>query len=181
MPRSGKGRGGDGHSWIWLMRKGYWEKVTCEWHAKGVAGAGCGESWELNRKFACHSKQRRCYQSITFLGSRARSLFSEPLQFTSGIPRKTSCYLHNEQCPLWLHVPIFTLTTLRHKNSPHTHYTRPPSARSDSVLLHILLGARALVETLSGVSKFDFSDSFVSKNSVQKQNFANWHCRRETW
>ena len=45
---------------------------------------------------------------------------SEPLQFTSGIPRKTSSYLHNEQCPLWLHVPIFTLTTLRQSYVPDT-------------------------------------------------------------
>ena len=59
---------------------------------------------------------------------------------------------------------IATVVRAWHKNSPHTHYTRPPSARSDSVLLHILLGARALVETLSGVSEF------VSKTLVQIQN-----------
>ena len=28
-----------------------------------------------------------------------------------------------------------------------------------------------------GVSKFDFSDNFVSKNSVQIQNFTSWHHR----
>ena len=28
-----------------------------------------------------------------------------------------------------------------------------------------------------GVSKFDFSDNFVSKNSVQIQNFTSWHRR----
>ena len=43
---------------------------------------------------------------------------------------------------------IATVTRAGHKNSPHTHYTRRPSARSDSVLGHILLGTRALVETL---------------------------------
>ena len=29
----------------------------------------------------------------------------------------------------------------------------------------------------SGVSKFDFSDNFVSKNSAQMYNFTSWHCR----
>ena len=29
----------------------------------------------------------------------------------------------------------------------------------------MLLGPRALVRTLSGISKFDYSDNFVSKNS----------------
>ena len=29
----------------------------------------------------------------------------------------------------------------------------------------------------SGVSKFDFSDNFVSKNSAQMHNFTSWHCR----
>ena len=41
-------------------------------------------------------------------------------------------------------------------------------------LLHILLGTRVLIGTPSGVSKFDFSDYFVSKNSAQIQNFTNW-------
>ena len=35
-----------------------------------------------------------------------------------------------------------------------------------------------LVGTPSGVSKFDFSDNFVSTNSAQIQNFTSWHCRR---
>ena len=42
--------------------------------------------------------------------------------------------------------------------------------------LHISVGTRALVGTPSGVSKFDFSDNFVSKNSAQIQNFTSWHC-----
>ena len=29
----------------------------------------------------------------------------------------------------------------------------------------------------SGVSKFDFSDNFVSKNSAKMRNFTSWHCR----
>ena len=29
----------------------------------------------------------------------------------------------------------------------------------------------------SGVSKFDFSDNFVSKNSAKMHNFTSWHCR----
>ena len=41
----------------------------------------------------------------------------------------------------------------------------------------ILLGTRALVRTPSGVSKFDFSDTFASKNSTQIQTFTSWNCR----
>ena len=52
--------------------------------------------------------ERRCYQFITFLGSRVRSLFGEPLQFTLGIPRKNSSYLHTKKRPLWLQVSFFT-------------------------------------------------------------------------
>ena len=40
-----------------------------------------------------------------------------------------------------------------------------------------MLKTRASVGTPLGVSKFDFSDNFVSKNSAQMQNFPNWHCR----
>ena len=41
----------------------------------------------------------------------------------------------------------------------------------------LFLGTRALVATPSGVSKFDFSDNFLSKNSAQIQNFTSWHYR----
>ena len=34
----------------------------------------------------------------------------------------------------------------------------------------------ALAGTPSGVSKFDFSDNFVSRNSAQIENFPSWHC-----
>ena len=44
-------------------------------------------------------------------------------------------------------------------------------------MVHILLATRALVAKPAGVSKFDFSDNFVSKNSAQIQNFAIWRCR----
>ena len=37
----------------------------------------------------------------------------------------------------------------------------------------ILLGTRSLVGTPSGVSKFDFSDNFVSKNLAQIHNFTS--------
>ena len=39
------------------------------------------------------------------------------------------------------------------------------------------LRRRALFETPSGVSKFDFSDNFGSKISAQVQNFTSCHCR----
>ena len=41
----------------------------------------------------------------------------------------------------------------------------------------LFLGTRALVAIPSGVSKFDFSDNFLSKNSAQIQNFTSWHYR----
>ena len=45
-----------------------------------LSDARCGErDWELTRAFSCHSNWRGCYQSITFLGGRARSLFGEPV------------------------------------------------------------------------------------------------------
>ena len=43
------------------------------------------------------------------------------------------------------------------------------------ILRHI--GTRSLVGTPSGVSKFDFSDNFVSKNLAQIHNFTSWHGR----
>ena len=42
--------------------------------------------------------------------------------------------------------------------------------------MHVSLGTRALVGTLSGVSRFDFSDNFVAKNSAQIQTFTSWYC-----
>ena len=43
-----------------------------------LSEARCGErKWELTLAFSCHSNWRGCYQSITFVGGRARSLFSE--------------------------------------------------------------------------------------------------------
>ena len=41
----------------------------------------------------------------------------------------------------------------------------------------MLLGTRALVWTPSSVSKFDFSDNFVSKNSARIQKLTSWHRR----
>ena len=46
-----------------------------------------------------------------------------------------------------------------------------------SQLYGILLGTRSLVGTPSGVSKFDFSDNFVSKNLAQIHNFTCWHSK----
>ena len=40
-----------------------------------------------------------------------------------------------------------------------------------------MLGADALVETPSGVSKCDFSDNFVFKNSAEIQNLTSWYSR----
>ena len=49
-----------------------------EWHAKGDARATCGK--ESENTFACHSKWRDCYQSITtILGSCACSQCGEPV------------------------------------------------------------------------------------------------------
>ena len=78
---------------------------------------------------------RACRQPA---GSRVRSLFGEPLQFTLGIPRKNSSYLHTKKRPLWLQVSFFTrfnqpvtinniaaVTLLKKKkNSSHTRDTR---------------------------------------------------------
>ena len=50
-----------------------------------------------------------CYQSITFLVSRVRSLLGEPPYFTLRTSRKNSSYLHTKQRPLWLQVSIPTL------------------------------------------------------------------------
>ena len=63
----------------------------------------------------CSAKRRVWNSAITFLGSCVCSLFCEPLQFTSGIPRKNASFLHTKQCPLWLHVSTFT-----HFNQPWT-------------------------------------------------------------
>ena len=63
----------------------------------------------------CSAKHRVWSSAIIFLGSRVCSLFCEPLQCTSGIPRKNASFLHTKQCPLWLHVSIFT-----HFNQPWT-------------------------------------------------------------
>ena len=46
-----------------------------------------------------------------------------------------------------------------------------------SQLYGILLGTRSLVGTPSGVSKFDFSDNFVSKNLAQIHNFTCWNSK----
>ena len=51
--------------------------------------------------------------SIIFLGSRARSLLGEPLQFMSGFPMKNLSHLQTKHRPLWLHFFIFT-----HFNNP---------------------------------------------------------------
>ena len=81
--------------------------------------------------------------------------------------------------------PVQTDATLLAKKSQHCWELLNPFARSFinkikawNVINHnTLLGTRALVGTPSDVSKFDFSDNFVSKNSAQIQQFTSWHCR----
>ena len=81
--------------------------------------------------------------------------------------------------------PVQTDATLLAKKSQHCWELLRPFARSFinkikawNVINHnTLLGTRALIGTPSGVSKFDFSDNFVSKNSAQIQQFTSWHCR----
>ena len=46
-----------------------------------------------------------------------------------------------------------------------------------TIIRHALLSTLLVVGTPSEVSKLEFSDNFVSKNSAQVQNFTNWHCR----
>ena len=43
-------------------------------------------------------------------------------------------------------------------------------------MISIILSS-VLAGTPSGVSEFDFSDNFVSKNLAQMQNFTSWHYR----
>ena len=60
-------------------------------------------------------------------------------------------------CSLNMHMPLaFSKVKLKLKTHSKTH---------------------ALVGTPLGVSKFDFSGNFVSRNSAQIQNFTRWHCR----
>ena len=70
------------------------------------------------KKVTAHSHIRLPLEIKTLLpddGSPSRSLFGEPLQFTSGIQREILSYLHTKQRSLWLHVSIFT-----HFNQPFT-------------------------------------------------------------
>ena len=72
-------------------------------------------------------------------------------QFTLGILRKNSCYLHTKQLPLWLHVSSFThlnqpltinniaaLTRAWHKKYLIRVIPRRPSVRADSLLFTLL-------------------------------------------
>ena len=58
-------------------------EATCEWHAKGDVRAMCRQkkkrAHSCVRARACRSRWRGCSQSITFLGSCARSVFGEPV------------------------------------------------------------------------------------------------------
>ena len=113
-------------------------------------------------------KKGHCYQSITLLGSCARSLFGEPLQFTSGIPRKNSSYLLTKQRPLWLHVAIFTnfnqpltisntaTVTLPDTKNPHVRMTpRRPSVRYFLSLLLLFFSYISLVFIFSEKKNFN--------------------------
>ena len=83
--------------------------------------------------------------------------------------------------------PIFTLKTLRQSNMPDTNNPHIriipwwPSARSDSILLYILLETRALVETPSVISKFDFSDSFCPRIQCRCKTSRAGTAAEETW
>ena len=74
------------------------------------------------------------------------------MQFTSGIPRKNSRYLHTKQSPPWLHVSIFTLTILRQSNVPDTknpHIRKiplRPSVHTDSVLFMLYSKKRIRID-----------------------------------
>ena len=101
--------------------------------------ARCGEGkWKLTRAFSCHSNWRGCYQSITFLGGRARSLFGEPVYASNVL------YLMAPRLVFHPFQPTLgNITTLRHSHLPHTKNAhkrvmqRRPSVRSDCVLLKL--------------------------------------------
>ena len=46
-----------------------------------------------------------------------------------------------------------------------------------TIIRHALLSILLVVGTPSEVSKLEFPDNFVFKNSAQVQNFTDWHCR----
>ena len=104
-----------------------------------LSEARCGErEWELTRAFSCHSNCRGCYQSITFLGGRARSLFGEPVYASNVL------YLMAPRLVFHPFQPTLgNITTLRHSHLPHTKNAhkrvmqRRPSVRSDCVLLKL--------------------------------------------
>ena len=84
-------------------------------------------------------KWRGYYQSITFLVvEHVRYSVS---QFTLGIPRKNSSYLHTRQLPLWLYVSSsHPVNNIAAQKNPHIRVIpRRPSVRSDSVLLIMIL------------------------------------------
>ena len=78
--------------------------------------ARCGEGkWKLTRAFSCHSNWRGCYQSITFLGGRARSLFGEPVYASNVL------YLMAPRLVFHPFQPTLgNITTLRHSHLPDT-------------------------------------------------------------
>ena len=104
-----------------------------------LSEARCGErKWELTRAFSCHSNWRGCYQSITFLGGRARSLLGEPVYASNVL------YLMAPRLVFHPFQPTLgNITTLRHSHLPDTKnphiraIQRRQSVRSDCVLLKL--------------------------------------------
>ena len=104
-----------------------------------LSDARCGErNWELTRAFSCHSNWRSCYQSITFLGGRGRSLFGEPVYASNVLYLMAPRLLFHTFQPT-----LGNITTLRHSHLPDTKnphirvIQRRPSVRSDCVLLKL--------------------------------------------
>ena len=88
-------------------------------HSRVARGRTSG-SKVRGKEVRAHSRVRlplemeRFLPGITFLGSRARSLFGQPV-CTLGIPRENSGYLHTKKRLLWLNLSLFT-----HFNQPVT-------------------------------------------------------------
>ena len=87
-------------------------------HSRVARGRTSG-SKVRGKEVRAHSRVRlplemeRFLPGITFLGGRARSLFGQ--QYTLGIPRENSSYLHTKKRLLWLYLSLFT-----HFNQPVT-------------------------------------------------------------
>ena len=110
----------ENHNSLWALHLGNIERSHARVTSERRGGSKVQEKSEsssfpppltaspLTCAFACNSKWRGCYQSITFLGSPASSLFDEPV-YVSNSDEKF------KQRPLWLHVSFFT-----HFNQPLT-------------------------------------------------------------